>query len=121
MGTRMVYTASSLSLATLELLVHLEDYETLEGFYRVIQVEFDDGLVKAIIPKDLPSRWNSAEINAETQLLGDAWVESMSSAILEVPSVVTVGEVNYLFNPAHPDFERVKIGAPREFVIDSRL
>ncbi|MBI2497892.1 MAG: RES domain-containing protein, partial [Opitutae bacterium] len=40
---------------------------------------------------------------------------------LRVPSVVVPGEFNYLLNPAHPDFKRVKIGKPEPFSFDPRL
>jgi hypothetical protein len=30
-------------------------------------------------------------------------------------------EYNYLLNPAHPDFGKIKIGKPRVFKIDPRL
>jgi hypothetical protein len=30
-------------------------------------------------------------------------------------------EYNYVLNPAHPDFGRIRIGRPRLFILDPRL
>jgi hypothetical protein len=34
---------------------------------------------------------------------------------------VIPAEANYLLNPLHPDFRRIKIGKPRKFETDLRL
>lgn len=120
-GTRMVYTSSSLSLATLELLVHLEDVTTLYGRYDVISVDFDSELVAWVDETLLPRRWNSPRPIAETQALGDAWIASRRSPILAVPSAVTVGELDYLLAPEHPDFAAIELGEPQRFEPDARL
>ena len=120
-GTPMIYTASSLSLATLEMLVHAEDVSVIYGRYVVIPVEFDISLVRRTPAETLPVLWNSPQPVAETQLLGDRWIESGISAVLEVPSAVTENEVNYLLNPAHPHFSRIVIGNAVNFKPDPRL
>jgi RES domain-containing protein len=52
--------------------------------------------------------------------IGDDWVKTARSAILPLPCVIT-GETNYLINPAHPDFGKIKIGKPEPFSFDPRL
>ena len=121
LGTSMVYASSSLSLATLKMLVHTEDISVIYRRYVVIPVTFDASLVRRIDPDKLPSAWNAPQPVSETQLLGDQWIAKRSSAVLEVPSAVTENEVNYLLNPAHPDFAKISIGAVVEFKPDSRL
>lgn len=117
----MIYVASSLSLATLELLVHLEDIFTIYDNYSVIPVHFDESLIETLAPASLPDGWDKAEPVPATQLLGDRWVERNTSAVLQVPSVVTRGEVNYLLNPLHSDFPRISLGEAVTFRPDSRL
>ncbi len=117
----MVYTASSLSLATLELLVHTEDVSTIDGRYTVIPIDFDVSLVQTIKIASLPARWNQPEIIADTQILGDNWIRSMSSVLLEVPSVVTKNESNFLLNPSHPDLSKIAIGTGLILMLDPRL
>lgn len=120
-GTSMVYTSSSLSLATLELLVHLEDLDILRDLYVVIAVEFPESLVRTVNADTLPSGWNGTHIKASTQQIGDRWIGSSASAVLRVPSAVTPGEVNYLVHPAHLDFNQIVISPPVDFAMDSRL
>jgi RES domain-containing protein len=120
-GTRMVYTASSLSLATLELLVHTEDVSTLDGRYTVIPIKFDMSLVHTIDITSLPAGWNQPETISDTQILGDRWIQSMSSVLLEVPSVVTQDESNFLVNPGHPEFSKIAIGRGFVLKLDPRL
>jgi len=120
-GTPMVYTSSSLSLATLELLVHIEDISIINGLYSVIPVEFDDPLIERISETALPIGWDAPEPIADTQILGDEWINGASSAVLEIPSAVTTSESNFLFNPQHSDFGAVRIGASYRFRPDPRL
>ncbi len=121
MGTSMVYASSSLSLATLEMLVHVEDISVIYGRYVVIPITFDTSLVRQLGAGKLPVLWNAPQPISETQVLGDQWIAARSSAVLEVPSAVTEDEVNYLLNPAHTDFARISIGAAVVFKPDSRL
>ena len=117
-GTRVVYTAGSASLATLEMLVHLERSEPLAA-YVILACEFDEALISE--PEDLPEDWNLIPTTAAVQRVGDAWAHSNASAILRVPSVIVVDEFNYLMNPLHPDFSKVSIDEFRPFSFDSRL
>ena len=119
-GTRVVYVASSLSLATLELLVHLDEVALIYGRYVVIPVEFDDRQVQTL-SRPLPRNWNAPQLSAATQVLGDQWVAGAASAVLQVPSAVTQNEVNYLLNPGHPDFKRIKLHPAFDLSPDERL
>ncbi len=120
-GGRMVYLASSLSLATLELFVHTEDYTTLTRLFSYLPVTFDSKLIETPKPKDLPKGWDSPEIMASTQIYGGEWLRSKRSLILAVPSAVTQSETNYLINPEHPSIGKLKIGKPIPFQLDPRL
>jgi RES domain-containing protein len=118
-GTRMVYTSSTISLAVLEALVHLQEASLLSS-YLLISVSFDDALVERLERSRLPDVWRTYPPPSELQRLGDEWVRSRRSAVLEVPSVIVERESNYLLNPAHPDFSLV-IGEPEPFTFDERL
>jgi RES domain-containing protein len=45
----------------------------------------------------------------------------MQTAVLKVPSAIIDLEYNYLLNPAHPDFEKIKIRSVNKFTFDPRL
>jgi RES domain-containing protein len=116
-GTPLVYTAATLSLALVENLVHLPS--GLLPSYSAIQIEFDQSLV--IDLDELPADWRRVPPTPSTQTVGDRWVSSSTSAILRVPSVVVPGEFNFLVNPQHADFRRIEMREPQAFPFDQRL
>jgi RES domain-containing protein len=124
-GTRMVYTSSTISLAILEILVHLQEASLLLllllSSYSLISADFDDALVERLDHSMLPDGWRTYPAPSELQRIGDEWVQSHRSAMLEVPSVIVERESNYLLNPTHPDFSSVVIGEPEPFAFDERL
>lgn len=117
-GTRVVYLASSTSLAALEVLVHAESYADLPE-YRAFPVEFDESLVAEL--SELPPDWQQSPAPSSTKSLGSHWASEGKSALLRVPSAVVPWEYNYVLNILHPDHSRVKIGEPRVFTFDPRL
>jgi RES domain-containing protein len=120
-GFAAVYTAESLSLAVLEILVHLEDEELLFQRYVKIPVAFDPTLVYTIPYQNLPDNWDNLPIPESTQNIGRQWLEKGEYAILKVPSTIIKEEYNYLINPLHPDFKSLKIDEPQHFDFDHRL
>jgi len=120
-GVAVVYASSTLSLATLEVLVHLDDPEAFARMFSWFAMEIPDELIEVLDQAKLPSGWCADETIGATQVIGDAWVRSQRTAVLGVPSVVTPGERNYLLNPAHPEFSKIRIAAPQAFRPDPRL
>lgn len=118
-GTRIVYTSATLSLAALEILVHLNPPVPFE--YRAIPVEFDARLVQKVDPGALPAGWAEHPPSVASQQIGDAWAREGRSAVLEVPSVIVPGESNFLIHPTHPDFPRIRLGTAIPFALDRRL
>ena len=118
-GTRTVYTSATLSLAALETLVHLNPPVAFK--YVAIPIDFDEALVETVAAKHLPADWNEEPPPPSTAEIGDRWVKESRSAVLELPSVIIPAELNYLLNPAHSDFKRIRIGKPMPFSFDPRL
>ena len=118
-GTAVVYTSATLSLALVETLVHVPS--GVLPAYTAVPIEFDDSLVAVVDAADLPRNWKDQPAPPETRAIGDSWVGSSKSALLRVPSVVVPSEFNYVVNPRHPDFGRIRIGAPMPFPFDPRL
>jgi len=120
-GTPVIYTAASLSLATLEVMVHLEDLAIFANLFSWVRVEIPDDGVERLKSGGLTDGWDADEADAASRSVGDAWLRSKRSAVLAVPSAVTPDEWNYLLNPAHPRFPEIRIGEPRSFKPDRRL
>ena len=120
-GRKLIYTAGTLSLAALEILVGIQDDELLND-YLWLSAEFDERLILDIRDLfELPETWNSSPPSFETSRIGDNWNDQKTSAVLRVPSVTIPSEVNYLINPEHPDFTKLAIGQPQKFDFDFRL
>lgn len=119
-GRRAVYLGGSLALASLELLVHLDVPDILRR-YRRLRVLVPETLITDVALRDLPDGWEAPLTNPATQAVGDRWLESLESVVLRVPSAVVPAEVNYVANPAHPDFAELQPGSIADFRYDPRL
>lgn len=119
-GVSVVYTAQSQSLATLELLVHLESSDLLHE-YMVIEAQFDASLVTRIAKASLPKDWRESPPPASARAIGDAWIAADASPVLELPSAIIPAESIFLLNPEHSAFSRIEIGEPHWFEFDPRL
>jgi RES domain-containing protein len=120
-GQGMVYTSGTLSLAALEVFVHMEveDVTTMLACIRVdVPAEVKIEYIELV---QLPSDWRHIPAPAVLATMGDNWFKSGSTAILAVPSVVIPTEFNYLINPLHPDFAKLTVEFPQPFELDPRL
>ena len=118
-GVAVVYTSEHQSLAALETLVHLQPRGSLR--FAVIAVEFAEDLIEQFPATALPSHWRVQPPGAATMEIGNAWVRTARTPVLAVPSVVVPQERNFLLNPLHPEFGRIKVQEPIEFSFDPRL
>ena len=119
-GTPVVYTSASISLATLELLAKTGTRQRLSGRV-LLPVTFSEERVTIRDAQDLPEGWDERPYGPSSQQVGDRWVQSEESLVLRVPSVVVPAEHNYLINPQHPAFGELVIGEPRPLNPDPRL
>lgn len=119
-GVRVIYTAGSQSLAALEALVHTGDANDLVNLeFVAVPVEIDEATIAKI--EKLPKNWAVYPAPPVTANLGDEWSASGRSCVLRVPSAVIRAEWNYLINPMHPDFPKLRIGKAVPFRFDPRL
>ena len=119
-GVRMVYTAGTISLALLELLVRLNSGDAIPSYSRC-SARFDDSLLIPLDSKQLPRNWRQSPTPASARAVGDQWIASARSVVLKVPSAVVEEESNYLINPAHADFKLMEIGQFQPIRLDPRL
>lgn len=119
-GRPAVYASSSKSLALLEVLVHLDVGLELP---RLVAFTFDvaDDLIERLDAARLPRHWRTAHGLEATRGIGDEWLASPRALALAVPSAVVLEESNYLLNPRHPRFGRLKTGPGVPFLLDPRL
>jgi RES domain-containing protein len=70
---------------------------------------------------DLPANWRSYAPPEALADLGTRWARESKSPVLAVPSAVVPQELNYLLNPLHSHFKRIRAGGPEAFRFDPRL
>lgn len=119
-GTAVIYVSEHESLAALELLVHLTPLLP-DDRYLSFRLEWEDKLTERLPVKNLPSGWNAEPPDFQSMQIGDDWVRAGKSVALAVPSVLSASEMNFLLNPRHPDFKKIKISQPTDYRFDQRL
>jgi RES domain-containing protein len=75
--------------------------------------------IKEIKLNKLKAKWN--EDASYSKFIGNEFIKSMNSLVLKVPSAVVTEEHNYLINPLHADFKKIKITDTKKFSTDERL
>lgn len=119
-GLPVLYCSGALSLAALEVLVHVQAGKR-SAHYHAVCLEVPDGEAEQWAVKDLPKAWRSVPCDLKCQTLGGQWLQSGKCLALRVPSVIVPQECNVLLNPKHPDYARVTILESHPFPFDPRL
>ena len=120
-GKYVIYTAGSRALACLENVVHRSG-EGLAANFKVMTIHIPDGIkINEVSVADLPEDWHKVQHYTFTQRLGDQWIEKSETAVLKIPSAIIPHETNYLLNPHHPDFKKIKIKSVGDFIFDPRI
>jgi len=119
-GMRVVYVSEHQSTAALEVFANRMPF-VVEERYKAFHVQWPDRITEIVPAKTLPANWRIHPPPIETQEIGDRWIRERRSAVLAVPSAVSPADTNFLLNPAHPDFKRIRIAPPTDFEFDARL
>lgn len=120
-GSHVIYTAESRSLACLENLVHRSG-EGNNALYRVMIIYVPDHLkTESIEETRLKPGWQKIENYMYCQDIGADWLSAGNSAILKVPSVIIKNEFNFILNPNHTDFKKIKLTGTEDFIFDARF
>ncbi len=115
-GRRIVYAADHPASALLELLVHT-DRALLPKSYQLLKIEVQ-GKIRA--ERALPPRGWSGKLSVSRNI-GDRWLQSNKTLLLEVPSAILPDVFHTLINPIHPDAQFLKIVAVQHVPLDARL
>lgn len=120
-GVQVVYASQHLATAVLEKFMHLP--KPVPTGMRFVQygIEFGGAAVERPERTALPANWRDEPVPVTTQRFGLEWFRSGRTAILAVPSAIVPDEENYVLNPTHPEFRKVKVSKPVPFVFDPRL
>ena len=120
-GEPVVYAAATLSLAALEVLAHT-DASLLPDDLVYLVAEIPASIkITRLTTQDLPADWQQNPAPNATKELGHLWLRAAKTAVLAVPSTIIPIECNYLLNPAHHDFKKIRLQALVNFSLDPRL
>lgn len=120
-GVPMVYSSLSLSLAAIEVFVHLEPVAAPDDLVSVAaELPIDEADAERIERKKLPADWRRVDHPA-LQRMGSEWARSQRSLVLLVPSVAVEGEWNALVNPEHPESKAIRVETAKPFLFDGRM
>jgi RES domain-containing protein len=122
-GIPIIYTSSSVALASIECFVNTpSEIVSLSNYQRVDILIPNEASSEAIQTTDLPSNWASTPAPGFLSEIGRKWAERGSSLILVVPSAALGGhENNVLINPRHPQMNEIKVVSILPFSFDLRL
>jgi RES domain-containing protein len=119
-GKPVIYTASSCSLAVLEVLVHLPPLMIPDN-YCLVEIEVPNSVIKTIEIDELPADWKDISPPARLRQIGDEFLNKREYLLMKVPSSIVPMEYNYLINPQHKDMRKVKVSTHQPFDFDERL
>ncbi|MBC7535945.1 MAG: RES family NAD+ phosphorylase [Ferruginibacter sp.] len=118
-GTAMLYSTEFISLALLEMLVHTQ-FKDYAIPLDLVHLHLPESVtIKEITLPKLKSNWHEDE--DYSRFIGDEFIKSKQALILKVPSAVVQEEHNFLVNPLHADFKKIKIHKTTSFRPDKRL
>lgn len=96
--------------------------QPLRARYMMIEARIPSAVtIDRVRVSALPFEWREIGARGRLQVIVAEWARNRSAAVLAVPSAIVPAESNYLLNPLHPDFRRIKIGKPSTVETDLRL
>jgi len=120
-GTSIIYTSQSRALAVSEVSVHLT-LEELPPKQAMLTIYIPDSVsMQSIKLSSLPLGWDWWPAIANTKAIGDIFIQKNEYCVLKVPSALIEGDFNFLINPFHPEFSKIRITDNCPFVINQRM
>lgn len=121
-GVPVVYCSETRALAVTEIVAYTPPGLIPEGYVlNIIETPEDLPYHCEIKMEELPEGWKKYPHRKETKQLGDFFLSEKNCLLVQVPSALVDGEFNYLLNPRHPEFSKVKILEVLPFNFNERL
>lgn len=113
----VVYSAPTIAIAVLETAAHIDDAGLpLNRFLVEINVPDDVWALHEVATlASLPAAWSAIPSGRASVKVGSAWLTSLRTPILLVPSVIVPEEFAALINPLHPMSVKIAAKVVRPF------
>lgn len=118
-GFAALYTSSNISLSLLEILVNALDISALQSL-SLMRIEIPEQLEQSVYKiEKLKNGWH---LDFDyTKWIGSEFLQKREHLYLQCPSAVVFEEQNFMLNPLHKDFNKIKLLPSNDFVFDKRL
>lgn len=116
-GTPVLYTSESKSLAFSELAVHIPIVFLPEKYFLATILLPENIKSQIAVLRVPPAGWDYKKFSNKAQQLGDKFMKNNTHLCLKVPSAIIDGAFNYLLNPLHPDYKKLKVERVELFAI----
>ena len=118
-GIPVLYLSEHVSLSVLEMLIN-NQFKDFAISLSLLIISLPEKIEIAEIKVDkLKDLWQ--EDFSYTRFMGNEFIKTANTLVLKVPSAVISEENNYLINPLHADFKKIKILKTKSFRTDKRL
>ncbi|MES2883071.1 MAG: RES family NAD+ phosphorylase [Bacteroidota bacterium] len=119
-GTPCIYTSESIALSILEFAANVS-VDLMPASLAITVYFIPEQSWKEFSSNELPENWQRTPAHAESKLFGSEFLNTAKYLVLKVPSAVIPLEYNYIINPLHPDFKKVKLKEVHPFTFDTRI
>ncbi len=118
-GTRILYTSQTLALAKLEVLANTQ---RIPRNYALLVLDIPDDIARKVLRvSELPPHWNHFPHPKALVAFTHDWIAEGRYLVMQVPSVHSPFEVNFLINPLHPEAARLQVVEVLPHDFDQRL
>lgn len=119
-GRQVIYTGESRALCTTEIAVHTP-LGIVPTDYFLQTIEIPNVIIYEISITELNKNWRNFPHELSTKLIGDKLIDESQFLVIKAPSAVIQDEFNYLINPSHIQYSKVKLHKIEAFTFDKRL
>ena len=122
-GVPLIYASTSIALACLETLVHLDGGRSLPLNRYLIQIDVPEVSWSARTRFNAAAHvgWDAEPAGLVSLDWGTQWAQSSAALVAEVPSIAVPEESNLLLNPRHTDAVQLVARKIRRWTYDARL
>ncbi len=119
-GSACLYTSETKALSVLEYAANVQlDEMPISISITVYNLPIKSW--KEFTANDLPGNWHQIPAPEETKRWGTFHLQQAKYLALKIPSIIIPSEFNFILNPLHADFKKIKIKEVHSFSFDRRI
>lgn len=118
--TPCIYSSESRALALLEFTVNVS-IDNIPKMLSITSIHIPDNGILDLSIADLPVNWTESPAPAATKDFGTNFLKLGAFPIIKIPSTIINREFNFILNPRHVEFKKIKIVEIENFVYDDRI